>query len=262
MCDLAQFQATFAAGLLASEPPADLAYAARDADLPERYAVYRNNVVTALAGAVVKNHPVVERLVGAEFLRGAAVAFVRADPPRESDLTLAGQGFAEFLRAFPPARELPYLPDVARLDRAWLEALFSADASPLAAADLASLAPDEIAALAPGLAPGARVVASRFPAYTIWRACRDGDAAPIRLDAGAETALIWRASGPVRDSSVRHRRLSPGEAAFVQAIGQGATLNDAGAAALAADPEFDLSAAFAGLLAASALARPTQEISP
>jgi hypothetical protein len=255
--DLATFQERFAAGLLGGPPAVALGGAMRDLDWTTRFAVYQNNVVTALADAVVRNHPAVERLVGIEFLRGAAVAYVRAHPPRARDLTLAGEGFAAFLRGFPPAARLPYLPDVAALDRARLEVLFAADAKKLDARAIAGRDPEAIAALRPGLVPSARVLASPYPAYSIWRNNREGDgAARIRLDAGGEIALVWRGGVAVNGSCVRHRALTPGEAAFVRALEQGGALAEAGAAALTVDPSLDLAAAFGGLLAAGVLARP------
>lgn len=262
MPSLARFQEDFAAALFGAPSPG-LVDAFRDPDGAARLAVYRNNVVTAWAGAVVRNHPAVERLVGVEFIRGAAVAYVRARPPRARDLTLAGEGFAAFLREFPPAACLPYLPDVAALDRAWLEALFAAETRALDAAALAGLPPDAMATLAPGLVASARVASSSFPAYSIWRANREGDGDPrVALNAGGETALLWRASRHGADPGVRHRRLAPGEAAFVRALCDGATFTAAGEASAAADPEFDLTAAFAGLLSAGVLAASTHEVRP
>lgn len=256
MSELARFQATFAAALLDPEQPQSPRAELADADWRPRLAVYRNNVVTALADAVVKSYPAVERLVGLAFLRGAAIAFVRAHPPAERALTLALGGFSDFLRGFPPARDLPYAADVAAIDRAWLEALYASDAAALTADALEDLPPDDVAVLAPGLAPSVRLMASAFPAYTIWTMNRgEAPLAPIALEAGGETALVWRSGYAAQGSSVRHRRLAPGEAVFVGALQAGASLGDAGAAASGADPDFNLADAFARLLADGVLGR-------
>jgi hypothetical protein len=217
-------------------------------------------VVTALADAVVMNHPTVERLVGADFMRAAAAAYVRSHPSTERDLTLAGAGFAAFLHAFPPARTLPYLPDIAALDRAWLEALFSKAEPALDATLLGAISQDALATLAPGLVASSRIVSSPYLAYSIWRSNREGDGSVrIKIDGGAETALIWRAVEPVSGASashVRHRLLTQGEAAFLGALEKRRTLGDAAASALAAEADFDIAGVFASLIAAGALARP------
>ena len=75
---------------------------------------------------------VVRELVGAPFFDAAVDAFVRAHPSTGGDLNVYGGEFADFLAAYPHARDLPYLPDVARLEWALDEAHRAADAGGLA----------------------------------------------------------------------------------------------------------------------------------
>lgn len=254
MSELARYQARFAEALLSADAPAEVGALFADSDGAARFSVYRNNVAAALANGFVKDYPAVERLVGADFLRGAAVAFARAHPPRRPDLTLYGGDFPAFLAVYPPAADLPYLADVAALDRAWMECLFAADPAPLdvGALDVGALASVDLAAFAPRLSPSARLRASDFPAYSIWEANRaDDPPAPIRLDRGGETAFFWRVGG-----RVRYRAVTTGEAAFLAALDGATPLAAAAARALDADPAFNIEATFAGLLAAGALAAP------
>jgi len=46
-----------------------------------RFAVYRNNVAVGLIGSLEMRYPVTRRLVGDEFFRGLARAFVAHDAP-------------------------------------------------------------------------------------------------------------------------------------------------------------------------------------
>ena len=62
--------------------------------------------------------------------------FVREQPPRSPLLAIYGDEFADFIAAFEPARELPYLADVARLEAARTRAYHAADATPLDAGRL------------------------------------------------------------------------------------------------------------------------------
>ena len=59
--------------------------------------------------------PVCQTLVGEAFFSGLALAFAQQQLPRSRRLAFYGQGFAEFVRQFPPAQSLPYLADVAQL---------------------------------------------------------------------------------------------------------------------------------------------------
>ncbi len=77
---------------------------------PERrFDVYRNNVAYGLTRALAVRFPVAARLVGEEFFAGMARAFIAAHPPRSPLLLFYGDELADFVTAFAPAAELPYL---------------------------------------------------------------------------------------------------------------------------------------------------------
>jgi hypothetical protein len=142
---------------------------------------------------------------------------------------------------------MPWLADVARIERAWLDAYHAADAAPLAAQALAATPPDRLAATVLAPHPALRVVRSRFPAVSIFVANRrEGPVGAIRT-AEPEDALITR---PALEVFVR--RLPPGGAAFVSGLAAGHALGEAAAAALADSPAFDLAANIAGMLEAGA----------
>ena len=61
------------------------------------------------------------------FFNAAVDAYVRACPSTSGDLNVYGDAFGEFLAGYPPAADLPYLPDVARLEWAVDEAGRAAD---------------------------------------------------------------------------------------------------------------------------------------
>ena len=94
------------------------------------FSVYRNTVTKGCVDALVANYPTVARLVGDDWFRAAAAVFVRQNPPRCPMLVSYGDAFPDFLATFEPAAELPYLADVALLDRFWIEAHVAADQTP------------------------------------------------------------------------------------------------------------------------------------
>jgi len=188
-----------------------------------RLRVYRNNVTTAWADTIVKNYPAVERLVGTNFMRGAAIAYVRAHPPKTPVLSLYGDSFAAFLKSFEPAKQLPYLPDVARLERAWTEAFFAPNVTPLEPGHIANLNEAQISALAPGLHPSVRMITSNWNAWEIWQANRNEAAAEkIELKSGASAAIVWWSP-----DGVVSRALLGAEHEFLEAISSGTTLGGA-----------------------------------
>ncbi len=202
----------------------------------ERFAVYRNNVAVGLIEALRSTFPVVERLVGREFFAAMARAHAMESPPSSAMLLAYGMEFPDFIAGFAPASELPYLPDVARLEWQWVEAYHSADAVPLAIQDLDRVPRDRLPALRLKVHPAARWLSFAHPALSIWRFHQAGDGGgSAEFAAVGEVALLVRP-----EASVGVMDLSCGALAFLQAIRSGHTLEVAAAASLAAmpDPEF------------------------
>lgn len=210
---------------------------------PKRFAVYRNNVVVGLVQALQAAYPAVHRLVGDEFFRAMATYFVRRDPPASPILLQYGESFPDFLAIFQPVSKLPYLPDVARLERARLMAFHAAEAAPLAPEKLGRLAPNDFARQVLHLHPSVHVLTSRYPSRTIWQANLAAAAPPpIDLTAAGEDTLILRPGAEVLALS-----LPPGGAAFIQAVQSGQTVMAATLEGIAVTARFEM-AAILGLL--------------
>lgn len=212
---MSEFHDQFARALKTGNAAALAAFTEGSPDT--RFKVYRNNVVKGAADTLGDAYPVIKRLVGEKFFQGMARAYWAQHPPTSRTFTLFGEHFADFIEQFAPAAALVYLPDVARMERAWLEAHHSPDARPLKLADVKGLPPNDLAAIAPGLHPSVCLIASDLPAFSIWKTNReDADVKKVSLEAGGETALIHR---PQMD--VRYRRLSPAEIVFLERIQAG-----------------------------------------
>lgn len=245
-------QRDFASALLDPQravPPGLRAW--NGSDPKARLAVYRNNVVSSLVDALADTFPVVQQLVGVEFFRAMAVLFVRESPPRSRVLAHYGRDFPAFVAAFEPARGLPYLADVARLEVARVSAYHAADAEPVSD-ELVSLAlssGERMGELRLVLHPSVNSLASSHAVVTLWAAHQvDGDdIAPVEV-AIPESALILRAGLEVLVLPA-HR----GTIGFVEAVRTGLNLGDAAARAMVAAPDFDLTAALTQLLAHGAL---------
>jgi hypothetical protein len=72
-----------------------------------------------LTEALKDAFPAVHRIVGPEFFQAMARAYIVLEPPRSPILLDYGAGFPDFIGEFEPAAVLPYLADVARIERAW-----------------------------------------------------------------------------------------------------------------------------------------------
>ncbi|WP_417493825.1 DNA-binding domain-containing protein [Maricaulis sp.] len=242
------FHEDFAAAIRSGDPAAIEARLTTPSAL-RRMAVYRNNIVHGISEALRAAYPAVARLVGTEFFASMARAFWEVSPPVEPSLSLYGAGFADFIAGYAPAEALVYLPDIARLDRAWLEAHHASDLPALGPGQIAGLPPQDLPQLAPGLHPSVSLWSSSWPVYEVWRSNREG-AEPVQtmLTPDPEFALVWRHGGVVR-----YRALTPGENAFFNALAQGQSLESAAESLLSLDPAGDAAALFGEALTHSIL---------
>jgi hypothetical protein len=216
-------------------PTPALVAASPGASRERRFGVYRNNVLVSLVSALEAKYPVVRELVGPEFFGACAATFVRRTPPRTPVLAEYGDTFALFLEGFEPAARLPYLPDVARLEAAWLRAYHAADALALPAASFSEIDPSDLADLRFGLHPSATVLASRFAIGSLWAAHRGALAIEDVDPFMPEDVLIIR---PGLDVNILH--LPSGCAVLLQTLSLGLDLGRAVEDAMAARPDFDL----------------------
>lgn len=244
-------QGHFAAALLDPACAVPDMFATRDRrDLPRRFAVYRNNVVTGLIEALRARFPATEKIVGEEFFAATAKVFATQSPPQSPVLWMYGDAFADFVAVFPPAQDLPYLPDVIRIEAARTHCYHAADEAPLKQDAFAAIAPHDLPRATFRLIPGTQVLRSSHPACTIW-AMNAGDIPLAQIsDWQAEDMLI------ARDRyDVAVRRLQPGQAAFVQALINGHALAQAAEFAHADHQAFDLASAFALLIEAGLIGK-------
>jgi hypothetical protein len=210
----------------------------------ERMDIHRNTFASVLTTALRLSYPAVHLLVGAKFFEGAARIFIRDHPPTSACLDDYGEEFPGFLSDFEPAVSLPYLPDVAALERAVIRALHASDADPLDPHRLAALAEHDRARVRFAPRPSVGLVRGDHPADLIWRAVLEqDDAALSAIDPGPGQAwlLVERLA-----TGVEVRRMSESAWGFTSALCAGRPL----AAALDEARDFDASALLADHLAA------------
>ena len=243
MPSLRELQTRFATAMLADT-----------GDPGERIAIYRNTVLANYRNALGATYRVVLQLVGRPFFQAAVDAYVEAHPSTGGDLNVYGDRFGDFLASYPHERDLPYLPDVARLEWAVDEAGRAADAggSPDAVlAALAAIPADRITAQRFALDPACRFIVSEYPVLRIWQVHQpafEGDIA-VKFGGATDRLLVRREAG-----GVVVERLAPGDFALLKVLDDGGDLAAALEAAMTADPLFDLGTALRGYIANRTLA--------
>jgi hypothetical protein len=245
----AELQRDFAGAVLDPEAAVPAPLSGRGVASPSRrFGVYRNNVYASLIDVLAGRFPVVVRLVGEEFFRAMARAYVEREPPRSAVLIRYGVGFPDFIADFAPAASVPYLADMASLEWAWHAAYHAPDAMPLPLAELAGAidhAEDAVLTLHPSLGV---VRSPYYPIVSIFELnTQAGDVPPTRLE-GGEDAFVAR---PCLE--VELRRLPEGGASFLLALKEEKSIGEAAAIACGQHSSFDLQANLAGLIASGAI---------
>jgi hypothetical protein len=227
----------------ASLPDLQRRFAASLLDGPAepRTSVYAHTIRANYRNALAATYPVVRELTGPAFFNAAVDEFTIEHPSTGGDLNVYGGAFAGFLAAYPHARDLPYLPDVARLEWAIDEATRAEDSTAMAEAMLAELArmpADDMTRQRFVLDPSCRLVSSPFPVMRIWQVHQTAGERRVDLDAGPDH-LVVRREGHVPAIA----RVPPAEYAFLGSLLDGKDLASALDAAFTIDGEFDLALA-------------------
>lgn len=242
------FHAAFA-DALDGRPDALRSWAGGDERTLAALAVYRNTTTKARIDALQANYPTIAELTGEEWFRAAALAFTDVAPGGDPAMAAFGTGFPDWLERFAPARALPFLAPVARLDRAWTEAHLATDATPLASDQAARLGL-ALAGVVLTLHPSLSLFRFDWSAPSLWLAHRYPElGGSLEWRPATEGLIVWRPG-----LEVRARRVTPAEYAFLQACRLGRPLAVAAAAAKGAAPKSDISSLFADLIHAGVFA--------
>lgn len=210
--------------------------------------VYRNGFVKTCTDVLHASYPSVAQLVGEDCFKSLARRYVDTHPPHSASLAEYGEAFAEVIEETRELHGLAYLGCIARLDRAWTEVYFAAETphgEGAASHALAALDEDAIAGARGRLAGSAHLLSLEFSVLDAWAQLRSGELRTSTSIAHEPlVALLWR-----RDEEILFRALGAPEHAFVAGIAAGKTFSEAALEALERDPDFDVSTAFASLLA-------------
>lgn len=192
MSDLATLQASMKAAMISGGEPGEGLVAAvlpSGLDPAQRIQIHQNNYRQTLTSALLALFPIAQVFVGEPFMKAALSRYVASEPPSEAVLARYGAGAAAFLEAFPPVAQVPYLPDIVRLEWFIHELQVSAEQ------ETASDATGE----ALRISPNVRIVDSAYPVLNLWMA-GTGQIPPeaVNIKVGGQCAAAILKGGEVR----------------------------------------------------------------
>ncbi len=204
--------------------------------LENRFSVYQNNVLKSLTDVVIATYPLIESLTGIEFLRGAARLYIQDNLPEKSNLNDYGGNFSTFIEGFEPAKNLPYLPDIARMEWAMNEAYYAPDDSALNMQELQNIAEEDFEHLTFSLRHSCRFIRSNYPLYEIRDFCLEKDrVGHLNIDSGNANLLILRS-----ELEPHILEIESGEYDLLKNIEQGKTISQSLETISSDEPNLDL----------------------
>lgn len=216
---------------------------------PKRFSVYRNNVVSSLMEALAETYPSIKALVGEENFATICRIYISAHPPSSPMMQAYGDLLPQFLRDFQPLKHSPFLVDVADVEKHWIAAYHSADATPFDGTLLANIEPDLLMETRFDVHPATQLISSNYALFDLFqtRNNQSGSISDFSTHQFAQSVLITRPY-----LSVEVTRLDPAQTLFFTELIANRTLGHSVEAAMQHSDEFDASAAIALMLTTGA----------
>ncbi|GHG60697.1 hypothetical protein GCM10010919_04350 [Alishewanella longhuensis] len=219
-----------------------------------RLLVYRNSSLKSCTQALIANFPISCTLLTQDVFLPLARAFVLRCRPVNTGLAWYGQDFADWLASNQIVQSYPWLPDLAKLERAWLNSLLAVDAEPITPEQLISKADAGVSleTLHLGLHPSAQLLQVEHDVWPVLLAAREHpqQVQQVGVYAARLNLLLWRDPS----FNIRCQLVYPAEYVFLTALLQhGTSLDLACSAATRVDKNLDISHWFAFLLGSDLL---------
>ena len=155
--------------------------------------------------------PKLQTALGDDF-ETLAREYLAAHPSEHPSVRHVGDRLPRFVATHALLGARPWLADLARLERARIDAFDAPDATPAVASDLRTIPPDAWADLRLEVIPALDVVESVWPVHEVW-------ADPVvEPEPRATTVRVWR-----HDFAVFHAAIDPLERAAFAAVRDGRT---------------------------------------
>jgi putative DNA-binding protein len=208
----------------------------------ERVAIYADAYFYRLLEVFKEDFPATLAVLGDTHFHNLITGYLIEYPPTEPSIMHAGRHLPDFMRGHPLTESLPFIADLATLERALVEIFHAADATPLTAADLSVIPSEQWPALAMRRHPASRLLKFGWHVEDIQRAVERQESwqAPA---AAAVHILVSR-----RDGKIFYRALESDERAALRLVEKGASFAAICEAVAGDTGEHDAAARISGLL--------------
>lgn len=193
--------------------------------------IYRNNMLFGLTDALSNVYPVLKQILGDACFGTLAKQYIRAYPQSSGNRNCFGEAMPEFIMHCESLASLPYLSDVAGLERAYFQAGIAEDAKPMDFETLTQSVQSNSQFIL-NAHPSVQIIAQVYNALEIWQAHREQaqqkeEMQNIELKQESQSLVLWRVSEGVDANQVLIRPISPGLKQLIQNCQQPMQFSDA-----------------------------------
>ncbi|WP_440873689.1 HvfC/BufC family peptide modification chaperone [Thalassotalea sp. PLHSN55] len=176
--------------------------------------IYQHSTLGNLTQVLALTFPVVEKLVGEAFFQAMAREYIKIYRPNTANIDNYGDNFSMFIADFSPAKALPYLADVAKLEWLYHQSSLCAAITPMKTSLLTEVSDKAALTMIFHLASSVQLLHSAYPLLSIWHAnqasSNQGEIIEIDNDQQHYLAVFKRARAVeiVRLSGAEYKLLS------------------------------------------------------
>jgi hypothetical protein len=180
-----------------------------------RVDIYANMYFYRILDALKEDFPATRAVVGDDNFHNLVTGYLIEHPPTEPSLYYCGPYFAEYLRGHPIREQVPFVADLAALERTIVEVFQGRDATALTPDALRAIAPEDWPAMKLSVQPAAQRLVLEWRVSDLVRAVEE-DKNWQPAERRAVKVIVWR-----RDTHVFHRELEQIEADALKVVWRG-----------------------------------------
>jgi hypothetical protein len=159
-------------------------------DVGARLAVYTGGYAARIRESVLEAYPAISKILGVGSMASLLERYRPRVPNGWCNLNFVGRALPDFLDSDPIADELPFLPDLARLEWCVFECFHARLEEPIDLAFAADWDLDDWASARIGFQPGVALVSSAWPIHAL-RAAREGERSEIDVALLGRPQSVW-----------------------------------------------------------------------
>jgi hypothetical protein len=184
----------------------------------DRLDIYAHMYFFRILDVLRDAYPKVAAVLGEDAFHNLIVDYLVACPPAHPSLSRAGRGLPAFIVGHREHAQRPWLVELARIERAYVDLFDGPDTNPITVDDLRQLGPEPLVGLRITLVRCHALVENEFAVADLWRRLDRNEAAG-EVARARESVVVWRAG-----INVLHRDVDHGEAAHLRAVVRGTTI--------------------------------------